>query len=234
MPWNAGSPVPRRVAHDQVHVLRRRAALHAGRCPGRTLTLPLARNSTPRGAVVAMLLVSTAAVACYQLLPSGQMVSWAVLGLASVSSVAYGVARHRPRPALPWILLGCSLLLEAVGDLTYQGLGGSVGGNGPFPSAADAVYLSDYPFAILALLGFVRRDVPEYRRGNLLDVLIVTVGLGALTWSLFVVPYTSLTQQSGLAKALVIVYLLGDTLVLALTLQLPLSGRFSSARCACS
>ncbi|NUR29464.1 MAG: hypothetical protein HOV83_27060, partial [Catenulispora sp.] len=157
------------------------------------------------------------------------MLWWAVLGLGSVAAVAAGIVRYRPRPVLPWLLVGGALLLEVVGDLVFQALGGSVGGGGPFPTAADAIYLSVYPLSSFALLGFVLRDKPEYRRGTLLDVLIVAVGLGALSWSVFVVPSAHLGGQQALGKTILITYLLGDTLVLALALHLPLAGRLRAA-----
>jgi diguanylate cyclase (GGDEF)-like protein/PAS domain S-box-containing protein len=194
----------------------------------RTASDSLRAARTTRGLLIAYLLTSAAAILCYELVPFWQMLWWGVLGAASVAAVVGGVLRYRPRPGLPWLLVAGSLLVEAVGDLVYQALGGSVGGSGPFPSAADAVYLSSYPLAFLALLGFVRRDTREYSRGTLLDTLIVAVGLGALSWSLFIVPSTHLPQQSTLAKAILIAYLLGDVLVLALALQLPLAGRLHS------
>lgn len=157
------------------------------------------------------------------------MLWWTVLGLASVAAVAAGIVRYRPRPAVPWLLVGAALLAEAVGDMVYQALGGSVGGSGPFPTVADGIYLAVYPLSTFALLGFVLRDTPEYRRGTLLDVLIVAVGLGALSWSVFVVPSTHLAYQPVLDKTILIIYLLGDTLVLALALQLPLAGRLRAA-----
>ena len=150
---------------------------------------------TTRGLIAAFLLISAAAFTAYELLTFGQTLWWTVLGLASVAAVAAGIVRHRPRPAVPWLLVGAALLVETVGDLVYQSLGGSVGGNGPFPTVADAIYLVVYPLAVFALLGFVLRDTPEYRRGTLLDVLIVAVGLGALSWSVFVIPSAHLANQ---------------------------------------
>src|SRR6185312_14770980 len=127
------------------------------------------------------------------------------------------------------VLIGASLLLEVVADVVYQQLGGSIGGDGPFPSPADAIYLAAYPLAIWGLLEFVRRDTPEYRRGTLLDVLIVAVGFGALTWGIFSVPASPLPDLSGLTRAVLFAYILLDPLIFALTLQLPLSGRLRSS-----
>ncbi|GAA1986624.1 putative bifunctional diguanylate cyclase/phosphodiesterase [Catenulispora subtropica] len=179
--------------------------------------------------IAAFLLISAAAFAAYELLASGQMVSWAVLGLASVAAVAAGIVRYRPRPALPWLLVGAALLVESVGDLVFQALGGSVGGGGAFPTVADGIYLVVYPLAAFALLGFVLRDTREYSRGTLLDLLIVAVGLGALSWSVFVVPASHLVAQPALNRTILLTYLLGDTLLLALALQLPLAGRLRAA-----
>ena len=182
-----------------------------------------------RALIAAFLLISAAAFAAYELLSFGQMLWWAVLGFASVAAVAAGVGRFRPQPALPWLLVGAAMLVEVIGDLVYQALGGSVGGTGPFPSGADAIYLVVYPLSIFALLGFILRDRPEYRRGTLLDVFIVAVGLGTLSWSVFVLPSTHLAFLPALNKAILLAYLLGDTLVLALALHLPLAGRLRAA-----
>ena len=196
------------------------------------MTSHTSRPAGPAGSarcqVTAYLLVAAAAIACYELAPAGQMVSWAVLGLASVATVLVGVARYRPRPALPWLVLGAALLVEVVADLVYQALGGSIGGNGPFPSAADAIYLSFYPIAIGALLGFVRRDAPEYRRGTLLDALIVAVGIGALSWGVFSVPSSTQPDLPTLTRTILTAYLVLDPLLFGLALQLPLAGRLRS------
>ncbi|MEY9927524.1 diguanylate cyclase (GGDEF)-like protein/PAS domain S-box-containing protein [Catenulispora sp. GP43] len=187
-----------------------------------------ARAAT-RGLIAGFLLISAGAFAAYELLPSGQLLWWTVLALTSVAAVAVGIVRYRPRPALPWLLVGAALLVEAIGDVVYQALGGSVGGAGPFPTVADAIYVTVYPIATVALLGFVLRDTSEYRRGTLLDILIVAIGLGALSWSVFVIPSGRLGNQPGLDKTVLITYLLGDALLLALALQLPLAGRGRAA-----
>ena len=195
-----------------------------------TAAVETARHApTSRSLIAAFLLVSAATFAAYELLPFGHTLWWSLLGLASVGAVAAGIVRYRPQPALPWLLVGATLLVETIGDTVYQALGGSVGGNGPFPTAADAIYLAVYPLAVFALLGFVLRDTPEYRRGTQLDLLIVAVGLGALSWSVFVVPSGHLTAQPALGRSILITYLLGDTLLLALALQLPLTGRLRAA-----
>ena len=187
------------------------------------------RARATRGLIAVFLLLSAVSFAAYELLPSGQLLWWTVLGMTSVAAVVVGIVRYRPRPVLPWVLVAGALLLESIGDVVYQALGGNVGGGGPFPSAADAIYLGVYPLAVFALLGFVLRDKPEYRQGTLLDVLIVAIGLGALSWSIFVIPSGHLAYESMLNNTVLITYLLGDALVLALALQLPLAGRLRAA-----
>ena len=187
-----------------------------------------AARGASRAGLTGYALGALALVVCYLVVPERRPLWWALLGLLSVAAVGYGVVRHRPRPALPWILLGLALLAEAAGDLAYHAAGGEVGDRSPFPTAADGFYLGVYPLAIAGLLAFVTRDPPEYNNGTLLDVLIVVTGLGAVTWSVFVIPYTRLTNERGLDKSILIAYLVGDALLLALTLHLPLAGRLRS------
>jgi diguanylate cyclase (GGDEF)-like protein/PAS domain S-box-containing protein len=187
------------------------------------------RTHGTRAALTGYTLGAAALVGCYLLAPARRPLWWALLGFLSVAAVGYGVYRHRPRPAAPWILLAAALLAESAGDLAYHAAGGSIGGRSPFPTVADGFYLAVYPLAIAALAAFVRRDPPAYGRGTLLDVLIVVTGLSALAWSVFVIPYSRLADESALGKTILIAYLLGDAVLLAMTLHLPLAGRLRSA-----
>ena len=183
----------------------------------------------PRPAIGAFLTCAAALVACFLALPGRRPLWWALLGLAAVAAVGVGVRRYRPRPTAPWLLLAAALLAQAAGELAYHAAGGTVGGRSPFPTAADGFLLAVYPLAIAALAAFVRRDPREYRRDRLLDVLIVVSGLSAVTWSVFIVPYMRLADESVFDKTILIAYLVGDAVLLAMTLRLPLAGRLRSA-----
>jgi diguanylate cyclase (GGDEF)-like protein/PAS domain S-box-containing protein len=171
---------------------------------------------------------AAALVVCYLVVPAQRPLWWVLGGLLAVAAVGYGVLRYRPRPVLPWLLIGAALLAEVAGDLAYHVAGGSVGGRSPFPTAADGFHLALYPIAVCALLAFVWHDPPEHSRGLLLDALITVIGLGAVTWSAFVIPYTHLAHESAPAKSILIAYLVGDALLLAMTLHLPAAGRMRS------
>ena len=69
---------------------------------------------TTRGLIAAFLLISAAAFTAYELLTFGQTLWWTVLGLASVAAVAAGIVRYRPRPAVPWLLVGAARLFPAI------------------------------------------------------------------------------------------------------------------------
>ncbi len=187
--------------------------------------LPLRSTSAAVGALLGCAVVL---IGCYFAVPQWRALWWALLGAVAVVAVLGGVRRHRPRARTPWLLLAAALAAEAAGDLAYHFSGGHVGGRQPFPSWADAFYLAVYPLAVAGLLGFARRDPPEYSAGTLLDVLIISTGLAAATWSVFVLPYARLSHLTAFDRVILIAYLAGDAVLLALALRLPLAGRLRS------
>ncbi|MBR7832121.1 EAL domain-containing protein [Actinospica durhamensis] len=187
--------------------------------------LPLRSTSATVGALLGCAAVL---IGCYFAAPQWRALWWALLGAVAVAAVLVGVRRHRPRARAPWLLLAGALAAEAAGDLAYHFSGGHVGGRVPFPSWADAFYLGVYPLAVTGLVGFARRDPPEYSTGTLLDVLIVSTGLAAATWSIFVLPYARLPHLTSFERAILIAYLAADAVLLALALRLPLAGRLRS------
>jgi hypothetical protein len=60
-------------------------------------------------------------------------VYYPLLGLLSVAAIVAGVAWHRPRRRLPWLLLAAGQLLFVLGDVVY-GLDQHVFETAPFPA----------------------------------------------------------------------------------------------------
>jgi diguanylate cyclase (GGDEF)-like protein/PAS domain S-box-containing protein len=187
--------------------------------------LPLRSTSANVGALLGCAVVL---IGCYFVVPQWRALWWALLGAVAIAAVLAGVRRHQPRARAPWLLLAAALAAEAAGDLAYHFSGGHVGGRQPFPSWADAFFLAVYPLAVAGLVAFARRDPPEYSTGTLLDVLIISTGLAAATWSIFVLPYARLSHITAFDRAILIAYLAGDAVLLALALRLPLAGRLRS------
>lgn len=86
-----------------------------------------------------------------------------------------------------WLLIAASNTLWLGGELTwavYDFRGGEV----PFPSAADALYLASYALVPVALMvGFARIHLLRRLRAAL-DATLVTLALGAAGWQLLVAP----------------------------------------------
>ncbi|MET7697852.1 aminotransferase class I/II-fold pyridoxal phosphate-dependent enzyme [Streptomyces sp. NPDC005485] len=148
--------------------------------------------------------------------PTARAPLWAVIGLSGVLALSTGVVLHRPAHTWPWWLLAGGLLTFAAGDTYYNVMEQYFNAANPFPSPADALYLSTYPLLAAGLFGLIRyrwvgRDLP-----SLLDALIFTAGLALPVWVFLVQPLTQVEGMTWQQRAISIAYPLGDVLVLAL------------------
>jgi hypothetical protein len=117
------------------------------------------------------------ATVVYFLLPDTVKVAAAASALfhyTSAAAVLVGVRWHRPADRWPWYLLAAALLALGSGDaLLFVS---------PLGDLADLLFLAAYLALTVALLRLVRsrsrgRDLPA-----LLDALVVTIGLGVVSW----------------------------------------------------
>src|SRR5436305_3931461 len=118
----------------------------------------------------------------YFVLPSQHMVIWSAIGLTSSAAVAVGLRRNRPRRAAPWVLTSLGVFTFVAGDTTYNVLTGVLGEQNPFPSVADVLYLATFPLLATALLSLARSGARSRDRASVLDALILTSGVGLLSW----------------------------------------------------
>jgi signal transduction histidine kinase len=159
-----------------------------------------------------------AAAVVYFLLPNEEKVaaaSSAVLHWVGAVAVIVGVRTHRPADRWPWYLIAAALVSLGTGDsFIYTSM----------PDVADAFWLIAYLILIVALLRLVRarsrgRDLPA-----LLDALVVTIGLGVVSWQFLMVPYArdpSLTLDQKLTSILLP---LADVVLLAFLARLVSGG----------
>lgn len=127
-------------------------------------------------------------------------------------AVAAGIRQHRPTNPRPWYLIAAALAALGTGDAiqfatTVQDL-------------ADLFFLGAYVTLTVALLRLVRarsqgRNVPA-----LLDALVVTVGLGVVSWQFLMVPYARDPSLSMDQKLTSIVLPLADVVLLAVLVRL--------------
>jgi diguanylate cyclase (GGDEF)-like protein/PAS domain S-box-containing protein len=149
--------------------------------------------------------------------------------LLAIAAIFVGCRLHRPRSLAAWAALAAGQTLFAAGDfayLAYKLLGEST----PFPSLADLLYLSGYPAICAALLLMIRSRSPGRDWASLIDALIVTTGLAAVSWVFLIEPYTRDSTESLLQKLTSTGYPLMDVLLLAVSARLMITaGRRSPA-----
>ncbi len=192
----------------------------------------LPRHRGP-GLWVGYLALATALTCCYYLFPAYQSPVWTALGLSSVVATVVGVRRHRPRQPLAWYLLAAAELAFITGDTTYNVLTDVLHQDNPFPSVADLLYLLTYPLFAAGIFLIIRarsssRDLP-----SLIDAVIITTGLGLLSWVYLIVPNFQADGLDGLQRATSVAYPAGDVMILALLARLVAGGglRFTAMRC---
>ena len=143
-----------------------------------------------------------------------------VIGLSAPIAVAIGIRIHRPQAAIAWWLFVIGLFLFFAGDLYTYSYPKLLGADVPFPSLGDALYLMVYPALMAGLILLVRRRNPRRDRSALIDSMILTIGVGLLSWVFIVAPNVHLSGLSVLAKGVSAAYPLGDILLLAAAIRL--------------
>jgi diguanylate cyclase (GGDEF)-like protein/PAS domain S-box-containing protein len=142
------------------------------------------------------------------------------LGLTGVLAIIAGIRMHKPAARAAWWLFAAGQFLFFSGDVyTYSYrklLGAEVG----FPSVGDGLYLLVYPVLMAGLFILVRRRSPRRDRAALIDALILTIGIGLLSWVFLIAPNVHLENLSLLANAVSVAYPLGDVLLLAAAIRL--------------
>jgi diguanylate cyclase (GGDEF)-like protein len=156
----------------------------------------------------------------FVLLPAGSLAATAVynaVGLGSGLAILWAVRRNRPaRPAM-WYLFAAGQLVSVVGDLVY-GYYDLVLHQQPYPSLADAFYLSSYPIIAAGLTLLVRQG----RRGahELIDAAILATGLGLAFWVFVLHPIAAGSASSTLERWISTTYPAADVLLLAMLARL--------------
>jgi len=113
-----------------------------------------------------------------------------------------------------WGLLALSMLAWAAADLYY----GTVLANdpsAPYPSIADAGWLSIYPASWIAITLLVRSRIGRFDSGLWLDGLLGALALAAASAALVLPPIIGAGEGNVAAIATNMAYPLGDTLVVA-------------------
>jgi two-component system, cell cycle response regulator len=141
------------------------------------------------------------------------MVYNALLVLAAAACAARGLTTRAER--VPWLLLGVAIGLWASGDIYYT-LFFSGADEVPFPSVADALYLSFYPLAYVALALLLRARIGQFHGSLWLDGIIGALVVSAIGAAVVFDAVLATTGGSKLVVATNLAYPLFDLLLLAL------------------
>ena len=156
-----------------------------------------------------------AATVAYFLLPDGPRITAAgsaAFAYAAAVAVVAGARRHRPAHQSPWYLIATALLALGTGDAIQLASGAQ--------DLAELCFLATYVLLTVALLRLVRtrsggRDLPA-----LLDALVISTGLGVVSWQFLMFPYARDPSLSLDEKLNAIVLPLADVLLLAVLVRL--------------
>jgi hypothetical protein len=186
-------------------------------------------EATSRRAAIpclAFLVVGCVGVTAMQVV-DGAARGWLLVALNAAGVTAAAVASRRQRlvelrPGV-LLLLGLALLVPAYTlwyPLTIQlGLAPTT------PSLTDALFLAAYGCFIAALLRLIRLRGGEHRLVQLIDSLIISVGLGVLAWVLLISPYLHDGALSLPTKLVAISYPLIDVVLCGLMVRLLFQAR---------
>jgi diguanylate cyclase (GGDEF)-like protein/PAS domain S-box-containing protein len=181
-----------------------------------------------RPAWVWYLAVGTLLTALYMFVPpfkgNGPLIN--LLGLAGVVAIVVGIRMNKPGARAAWWLFAAGQFLFWSGDIYTYSYPKLFHADVEFPSAGDGLYLAVYPVLMAGLLVLVRRRNPRPDRSALIDALILTIGVGLLSWVILIAPNIHLSELTWLERAISAAYPLGDVLLLAAVIRLAVdSGR---------
>src|SRR2546430_15665425 len=145
---------------------------------------------------------------------SGPLIN--AIGFSGAIALVVGIRLHKPKAQAAWWLFVVGQFLFVGGDVyTYSNP------DATFPSIGDALYLAVYPVLMAGLFMLVRRRNPRPDRAALIDALILTIGVGLLSWVFLIAPNIHLSGLSGFAKGVSVAYPLRDVLLLAAAVPPP-------------
>ena len=168
-------------------------------------------------------LLGMAAATCLYVFGGGVLNSgpfYNVIGATVPVALIVGARMHKPGSRLPWYLFALGQTLFIAGDALAYNHRALFGQELPFPSIADAFYLAFYPLVIAGVVLLIRQRYVMRDRASLIDALIVTVGIGALSWIYLMAPYAHDSSLTLSTKLISLAYPVMDVLVLGVAVRL--------------
>ena len=147
-----------------------------------------------------------------------------LIGASSAVTILIGTRRNVPRARTGWQLVALGLALFVAGDVLAYNYDAFFNAELPFPSVADPLYLLMYPCVVVGLMLLLRARDPAQDRGTLIDALVVTIGIGTLSWVFLMAPYAHDGALPLGTKLTSLAYPVMDLSLLAMSARLVLSG----------
>lgn len=162
--------------------------------------------------------------AAYLLVPEGvpRGVLYFMVGLSSTLAIVIGVRLHRPAHGAAWLAMAGGQLLWVAADALFAWYDAVVH-VAPYPSPADALYLSAYPLIAVGFALLVRSRQQRRDLAGLVDSSIVTVGLALVSWVVLAGPTALAAQTPLLDRVVGAAYPACDILLIAVLVRLVMS-----------
>ncbi len=143
----------------------------------------------------------------------------AVAALIAAASCGYASWRATSRMRIAWGLLAASALSWGIGEVIWAIIEIGLKQPVPFPSPADAGYLSAVPLAVAAVLTFPSSPSRITTKAQaILDGTIVALCLIRISWTLGLASVYQSSASDPMAKLIGVAYPVGDIIVIAVLL----------------
>ena len=142
------------------------------------------------------------------------------IGASAIIAIVVGSRMHQPFRRLPWYLFAGGQALFVAGDVLAYNYTRFFGGELPFPSIADPLYLMVYPALTAGLVILIHRRTPTRDWASLIDSLIVATSVAFLSWVFLISPQTQDASLSLPMKLVSIAYPVMDLILLGVVVRL--------------
>ncbi len=165
--------------------------------------------------------VGTTTLLAYLVVP-GLRQGWVfnLIALSSPVAIVIAVRTLRPEDSAPWYLFALGQAFFVAGDVITYNYETFFMRPAPFPSTADAFYLSVYPCLIAGILLLVRRRSPGRDRDSVIDSLMVAIGVGVISWAFLMAPTAQDADATLVQKLVSVSYPFMDLFLLTVVVRL--------------
>ncbi len=154
-----------------------------------------------------------------------QSIIYVCSNLAAAVAILVGIRLHRPKRPEGWYWLAAGQAAFLVGNVRWYVVPAADGRPTPFPSYADAAFLSGSVITAFAVLLFIRARRAGSDWSALLDALVVTATFGSVFYVLVAAPYLADSDLSLLGVLIAEVYPFMDAVLLLLVCRLVFGAR---------